>query len=138
MAESAAQDFSRVVVVIGEDVAAAAQLVRGIAPDAAIALVFAMASDGALVAALETAATLPVQLIKGAAPLLRGRIYVVPAAHDAIVEGGELIVEPTSGRGRNDRMLRTLADDMGRRAAAVVLRGHDGDGVLGVKRMRET
>lgn len=130
-------DVPRVVVLLGEDVAAAQKVVRGIPLDSGLAIIVAMNADGTLVPALKAATALPIYELKGTSPLLRGRIHVVPLDHEVLIQREELILEPVGTRGTVDRMLRSLADNIGRRATVVVLRGRDGDGVLGIKRVRE-
>jgi len=131
------QAVPRVVVILGEDVAALQLILRGIPVDSGLAIVVAMTVDDSLVPAVRTVTDIPVSELAGPSVLLPGHIHVVPRRHDVIIRRDELIIEPIASSGGLDRMLRSLADNIGRNATVVVLRGRDGDGVLGIKRVRE-
>jgi two-component system CheB/CheR fusion protein len=68
-------------------------------------------------------------------------VYVVPAGKALHASDGRMeAVEARPSRGRHvavDLFFRTLADSHGPHAAAVVLSGTDGDGAIGIKRIKE-
>jgi two-component system CheB/CheR fusion protein len=69
------------------------------------------------------------------------RVYVIPPGkYLATVDGHLKLSELGSDRGKRvavDLFFRSLADTHGPHAAAVVLSGADGDGALGIKRIKE-
>ncbi|SFM20659.1 PAS domain S-box protein [Variovorax sp. OV329] len=69
------------------------------------------------------------------------RVYVIPPRKSLrMVDGHVQLAEPQSDRGRHvavDLFFRTLADTHGPHSAAVVLSGADGDGAIGIKRIKE-
>ena len=74
--------------------------------------------------------------------LLAGHVYVIPPAKAIRAVNGHLTLadDDLTPRGRHvavDLFFRTLADTHGPRAAAVVLSGADGDGAIGIKRIKE-
>jgi two-component system CheB/CheR fusion protein len=68
-------------------------------------------------------------------------VYVIPPGKQLSIEEGNLrVYDLQQDRGRRvvvDLLLRTLADTHGPRAMAVVLSGADGDGAIGIKRIKE-
>ena len=68
-------------------------------------------------------------------------VYVIPPGKDLATLDGHLRLNPLEPeRGRRvvvDLFFRSLADTHGPHAAAVVLSGADGDGALGIKRIKE-
>jgi two-component system CheB/CheR fusion protein len=68
-------------------------------------------------------------------------VYVIPPRHGLkAVDGSLELDELAPDRGRNvavDLFFRTLADTHGPHAAAVVLSGADGDGAIGIRRIKE-
>jgi two-component system CheB/CheR fusion protein len=69
-------------------------------------------------------------------------VYVIPPRKAIRTLNGQLSLadDPLSPRGRHvavDLFFRTLADTHGPHAAAVVLSGSDGDGAIGIKRIKE-
>jgi two-component system, chemotaxis family, CheB/CheR fusion protein len=68
-------------------------------------------------------------------------VYVIPPARNLSLSDGELrLSELLAGRGRRvtvDLFFRTLADTHGTQATAIVLSGADGDGAIGLKRVKE-
>ena len=68
-------------------------------------------------------------------------VYVIPPAKNLSLSDGELrLSELLAGRGRRvtvDLFFRTLADTHGTQATAIVLSGADGDGAIGLKRVKE-
>src|SRR5437667_399221 len=88
-----------------------------------------------------TAATIRPKRASATIPIERNTVYVIPPRHGLKVVAGRLELNgPPSERGRHvavDLFFRTLADTHGPRAAAVVLSGADGDGAIGIKRIKE-
>jgi two-component system, chemotaxis family, CheB/CheR fusion protein len=68
-------------------------------------------------------------------------VYVIPPGKVLQSRDGELRLQPTPpGRAGHvvvDVFFRTLADSHGAHAAAIVLSGMDGDGAIGIKRIKE-
>jgi two-component system CheB/CheR fusion protein len=68
-------------------------------------------------------------------------VYVLPPGKVLHAENGSFEVldaRPNPGRHVTvDLFFRTLADSHGPHAAAVVLSGGDGDGAIGIKRIKE-
>ncbi|MEP6607728.1 MAG: CheR family methyltransferase [Burkholderiaceae bacterium] len=68
-------------------------------------------------------------------------VYVIPPGKQIASANGRLeLVDLPSERGKRvavDLFFRTLADTHGAHAAAIVLSGADGDGAIGVKRIKE-
>jgi two-component system CheB/CheR fusion protein len=68
-------------------------------------------------------------------------VYVIPPGKQlSMVDGHLRVVDLQNERGRRvvvDLLLQTLADTHGPRAMAVVLSGADGDGSVGIKRIKE-
>jgi two-component system, chemotaxis family, CheB/CheR fusion protein len=68
-------------------------------------------------------------------------VYVIPPGKVLQWQDGELRLQPTPpGRAGHvvvDVFFRTLADSHGAHAAAIVLSGMDGDGAIGIKRIKE-
>jgi two-component system, chemotaxis family, CheB/CheR fusion protein len=71
----------------------------------------------------------------------RNTVYIIPPRKVLQSERGRLrVVDLPEGRGRHvvvDIFFRTLADSHGAHGAAVVLSGMDGDGAIGIKRIKE-
>jgi len=74
-------------------------------------------------------------------PLLPNRVHVVPAGRELSVSSGRLrLEEPELAAGVHhpiDRFFRSLAEEVGKRAIAVVLSGFGTDGAVGVKGVNE-
>ncbi len=68
-------------------------------------------------------------------------VYVIPPGKDLATINGHLRLNPLEvERGKRvvvDIFLRSLADTHGPHAAAIILSGADGDGALGIKRIKE-
>ena len=91
--------------------------------------------------ALRADTRMPVIELDGAQPVKVNQIYIVPpgkALHASDGQVGAVDVRPNRGRHVVvDLFFRTLADSHGPHAAAVVLSGTDGDGAIGIKRIKE-
>lgn len=90
---------------------------------------------------LQRVTAMPVHQVQTRIEVAPNTVYVIPPgkalkAADGFLELSEL----ESTRGRHvavDLFFRTLADTHGPHAAAIVLSGGDGDGAIGIKRIRE-
>lgn len=73
--------------------------------------------------------------------VLPNHVYVIPPGKDLATVDGHLRLNPLGQeRGRRvvvDLFFRSLADTHGPHAAAIILSGVDGDGALGIKRIKE-
>jgi len=84
---------------------------------------------------------LPVLQLTRQEPVRSGTVYVIPPRKLIRMEGGALALEerePEPDRPVTvDLLFRTLADSHGAHSAAVVLSGANGDGAIGIKRVKE-
>ena len=85
---------------------------------------------------------LPIHLVEDGMPVEADHIYLIPAKKEMIVSGGRLLL---SERGRQqeltlpiDVFFRSLAQDYGSRAVAIVLSGGGSDGSRGISHVHET
>ncbi|MDN3922333.1 PAS domain S-box protein [Roseateles violae] len=94
-----------------------------------------------LAAILQLCTTMPVTQVQEAERLEADRVYVIPPGKGLRTMDGHLrLFELPQDRSRHiavDHFFRTLADTHGPHAAAVVLSGLDGDGAIGIKRIKE-
>ncbi|AVS74748.1 PAS domain S-box protein [Paracidovorax cattleyae] len=90
---------------------------------------------------LQRAATLRVRQVTGPVTMEADTVYVVPPRKVLEVHDGALALAPLPpDRQRHvavDLLFRTLAESHGARATAIVLSGADGDGAIGIKRIKE-
>jgi two-component system CheB/CheR fusion protein len=87
-----------------------------------------------VVRALAERTRLPVVVPADGTALDPDKIYVVPRTHDAVFAAGRLhLLAPAAKRAPLDRLLRSLADELGRGATGVVLAGSGVDGSIGLK-----
>jgi two-component system, chemotaxis family, CheB/CheR fusion protein len=90
---------------------------------------------------LQRATRMPVTQVRESARVEANHVYVIaPGKTMASVNGYLRCSDITPDRGRRvavDLFFRTLADTHGARAAAIVLSGADGDGAIGIKRVKE-
>jgi two-component system CheB/CheR fusion protein len=90
---------------------------------------------------LQRATTMPVHQVRDSARVEANHVYVIPPGKTIASANGYLrCTDITPERGRRvavDLFFRTLADTHGPRAAAIVLSGADGDGAIGIKRIKE-
>ena len=81
-----------------------------------------------------------VQAVDGT-EVLPNHVYVIPPGKDLTALDGHLRLNPLGvERGKRvvvDLFFRSLADTHGPHAAAIILSGADGDGALGIKRIKE-
>lgn len=85
---------------------------------------------------------LPIHLVKDGMPVEADHIYLIPAKKEMIVSGGRLLL---SERGRQqeltlpiDVFFRSLAQDYGSKAVAIVLSGGGSDGSRGISHVHES
>jgi two-component system CheB/CheR fusion protein len=91
---------------------------------------------------LQRSTAMPVVQVAGGERVEPNKVYVIPPrkAIKAIDGHLELADDALTSRGHHvavDLFFRTLADTYGPHAAAVVLSGADGDGAIGIKRIKE-
>ena len=84
---------------------------------------------------------MPVQQVHETTKVEANHVYVIPPGKTLSSANGHLTCGDISpDRGRRvavDLFFRTLADTHGPNAAAIVLSGADGDGAIGIKRIKE-
>jgi two-component system CheB/CheR fusion protein len=85
---------------------------------------------------------LPIHLVEDGMPVEADHIYLIPAKKEMIVSGGRLLL---SERGRQqeltlpiDVFFRSLAQDYGSKAVAIVLSGGGSDGSRGISHVHES
>ena len=90
---------------------------------------------------LQRVTALRVLKVTGTVAMEPDTVYVVPPGKVLEVRDGSLVLAPLPpDRHRHvavDLLFRTLADTHGARATAIVLSGADGDGAIGIKRIKE-
>ena len=91
---------------------------------------------------LQRCTTMPVVQVNADLDVVPNNVYVIPPGKLIKTMNGSLALvdEPSGPRGRRmavDHFFRTLADTHGPHAAAIVLSGADGDGAIGIKRIKE-
>ena len=114
-------------------------------PDSGMAFVVVLhlAADrgSALDVVLQRSTAMPVRQVTDWAAVEANHVYVIPPGKVIQSANGRLHcvdLKPESGRRvAVDLFFRTLADTHGPRASAVVLSGADGDGAIGIKRIKE-
>src|SRR6185295_2336097 len=124
-------------VVLAGDYAATMQQIIEALPTALGLAVIVACSDPEALASLRPISALPVVDVRGRVRLQHDRVFVVPPHHEAVVDGGELVVAGAQAPGSVDALLRSLADQHGRDATAVILDGQGSSGALGIKRIKE-
>lgn len=97
--------------------------------------------DSALAEILQRCTTMPVKQVRTREKLESGHVYVIAPGMLLTSLDGHVAVETVSDirrrQGSVDVFFRTLADTHGTFASAVVLSGSDGDGAIGLKRIKE-
>lgn len=97
--------------------------------------------ESSLAELLQRSTTMPVEQVNGTAKVDANRVYVIPPGKSLTSADGHLSLSdlPTE-RGKRvavDVFFRTLADSHGPQSTAIVLSGADGDGSIGIKRIKE-
>ena len=97
--------------------------------------------ESTLAAVLQRSTEMPVEQISGRTRILENHVYVIPPGKNLALDKVDLRLSDQAPRkGRHvavDIFFRTLADTHSSHAAAIVLSGADGDGALGIKRIKE-
>lgn len=97
--------------------------------------------DSILADVVQRSTRMPVVKVDGGLKLAADTVYVIPPGRTLQTQNGRLrLGDIPDGRARHvvvDIFFRTLADSHGAHAAAVVLSGMDGDGAIGIKRIKE-
>ncbi|HET9625566.1 MAG TPA: CheR family methyltransferase [Kofleriaceae bacterium] len=132
------EQLLRIVVIGAERAAPIAEVVRSLPARPGFALVVTCHGDADLARTLESTRFPVVEARGGHLALEANRVYAVPADCEGRFQRGELIVSAV-GEPRTpiDRLLRSLADDLGTAAAAAILTGRGSDGAIGLKRLKE-
>ncbi len=97
--------------------------------------------DSALADLLQRETRMEVTQVVETAPMVANRVYVIPPRKGLKTMDGHLrLFDLPNDRTRHvavDHFFRTLADTHGPHASAVILSGNDGDGAIGIKRIKE-
>jgi len=112
--------------------------------DTGLAIVFVQHLDpkhhSMLAEILGRSTRMPVSEAADGMPVEPDHVYVIPANADLTLAGGTLVLDPrTQAPGSHmpiDRFLRSLADECGSRAIAVILSGAGSDGAAGVEAVK--
>ena len=118
---------------------------RATGADATMAYVVVMhlsaEHESLLAEVVQRSTPMPVYQVNETVKVERGHVYVIPPGKAiAAFDGSLTLVDITPERGRRvtvDLFFRTLADTHGPNAIAIVLSGADGDGAIGIKRIKE-
>jgi two-component system, chemotaxis family, CheB/CheR fusion protein len=118
---------------------------RAMPPDSGLVFVVILhlspAHDSTLPGVLGRATTMPVLQAENGQKVQPNHVYVIPPGkYLAAVDGHLKLTDLEKERGKRvavDLFFRSLADSHGPHGAAIVLSGLDGDGALGVKRIKE-
>ena len=106
-----------------------------------IVLHLAPEHDSSLKEVLQTATEMPVEVAADGRIVRPNHVYVIPPGKQLSLSDGELrLSELRHEHGKRltvDAFFRSLAESHGVHAVAIVLSGADGDGALGVKRVKE-
>ncbi len=90
---------------------------------------------------LQKVTTMPVTQVQASVVVEPDHIYVIPPSRHLTMMNGHLALAEMEGeRGRRvavDLFLRTLADTHGPHSIGIILSGADGDGAIGIKRIKE-
>lgn len=101
----------------------------------------AVEHDSVLADILQRSTTMKVCKVEERTKMEANCVYVIPPGYNLVVRQGFIDLKPIDlPRGRRvpvDLFFRTLAEAHGPYAAAVVLSGGDGDGCIGIKRIKE-
>lgn len=125
---------------------ALSSFVAKIAPDSGAAYVIVVhlspEHEDMLPEILQRETSLPVTRVKGEVTLSKNEIYVISPGKQLLIKDGILVSSalerPLKGRHVTiDVFFRTLADAYGMDACAIILSGMDGDGAVGLKRIKE-
>jgi len=97
--------------------------------------------ESALSEVLQTSTSMPVTQACDGELVRANHVYVIPPArHLSMLNGHLRLTELARERGRRltvDSFFRSLADTQGPRSVGIIFSGGDGDGALGIKRIKE-
>src|SRR4051812_40730726 len=128
----------RVTVVGGQSPEAINAFVSALPPESGFAVLIQALDGTSFVDELRRSTKVSVVSGQNGTKLEANRIFVVPHTKDVSVRRGELAIAAATIPGiQLDRLMRSVADDCGRDAVAIVLRGSGSDGALGIKRIKE-
>ena len=125
---------------------ALSSFVAKIAPDSGAAYVIVVhlspEHEDMLPEILQRETSIPVTQVKGEVAICKNEIYVISPGKQLWIKDGTLVSStlerPMKGRHVTiDVFFRTLADAYGMDACAIILSGMDGDGAVGLKRIKE-
>lgn len=128
----------RAVVVGAQSVASVEQLIKPLPERTGFALILVGPLGHRLTAALRAVSKLPLVEVRASAALELDHVYILPANAQGRFTRGELVVGASDTPAPLDRLLRSAADELGGQAAGVVLSGGGADGVIGIKRLKES
>ena len=85
--------------------------------------------------------TLPIHLVEDGMPVEADHVYLIPAKKEMIISGGRLLLSERSRQQELtlpiDMFFRSLAQDCGERAVAIVLSGGGSDGSRGIVQVHD-
>ena len=97
--------------------------------------------ESQLPAILQARTQMPVVQVQGSVPVQANHVYVIPPAYHLTMSDGKIhLSQPQQERGKRvavDLFFRTLATTHRSKAVAIILSGGDGDGAIGIKRIKE-
>lgn len=97
--------------------------------------------ESTLAALIQQATPMPVVQVVSKTAVRPDHVYVIPPGKHLTMQDGSLdlteLDRPKGKRVAVDHFFRTLADTHGAAASAIILSGVDGDGALGLKRIKE-
>ncbi|HVE89089.1 MAG TPA: chemotaxis protein CheB, partial [Burkholderiaceae bacterium] len=97
--------------------------------------------ESALAEVVQSWTEMRVEQVVNSVKVRRNHVYVIPPGKQIAAANGNLeLADLPSDRGRRvavDLFFRTLGDTHGPRGAAIVFSGADGDGAIGLKRVKE-
>jgi two-component system CheB/CheR fusion protein len=97
--------------------------------------------ESSLAALLQNVTPMVVVQVSEAVKVEPNCVYVIPPGKNLLMTDGQLVLNDlrheNGKRSAVDIFFRTLADTHGPRSAAIVLSGADGDGAIGIKRIKE-
>jgi two-component system, chemotaxis family, CheB/CheR fusion protein len=97
--------------------------------------------ESSLAALLQKSTPMPVAQVSKPVLIEANRVYVIPPGKHLLIADGHLILRDLPSeygmRTAVDIFFRTLAETHGSRSTAIILSGLDGDGSIGIKRIKE-
>jgi two-component system CheB/CheR fusion protein len=97
--------------------------------------------ESSLAALLQRSTPMPVTQVIEPTTIEANRVYVIPPGKHLLMADGQLVLDDLpyeyGMRTAVDIFFRTLAETHGSRSTAIILSGLDGDGSVGIKRIKE-